>query len=95
MATNELIWRLGLAYATNLVPKSDARATLSAPGSAYTLAFGGGKEFAGGKYAVDLGGEYSFSSGEGQSTDSTTIRNFSGDFEAKAYVLHTSFKYRF
>ena len=97
---NDIFWRLGYAYASPMVSEDYARATFSPPGPEHTLSFGAGKEMAGGKYVVDLAGEYSFASGEGQnSSQNATLGNYGlmtyTTYESTTYALHTSFKYRF
>ena len=97
---NDIFWRLGYAYASPMVSEDYARATFSPPGPEHTLSFGAGKEMAGGKYVVDLAGEYSFASGKGKnSSQNATLGNYGlmtyTTYESTTYVLHTSFKYRF
>ena len=96
MGARDMVWRAGYAYTTNVVPENYARSTFSSPGPGHSFLVGGGKELRGGKYAVDVAAEYSFSSGKGKHDVKDEENSaITGDYEAVAYALHGSFKYRF
>ncbi|MCY4644473.1 MAG: outer membrane protein transport protein [Bacteriovoracales bacterium] len=91
----DLTYRVGYVVTTAVTPEDHARATRTPPGTGHTLTAGVGKELGEGKYAMDLGLEYSMASGDGQTSEMTGIQRAEGKFSANAYALHGSFKYRF
>ena len=94
MGMMDMMWRAGYAYTTSVVPEANARSTFSTPGAGHTFTFGSGKELRNGKYAYDVAAEYTFASGEGKN-DGGEDTAIVGDYDASAYALHASFKYRF
>jgi long-subunit fatty acid transport protein len=76
-------FRAGYAYTSHVTPSGFARPTFAAPGSGHTFTGGLGYRFMEGRLRTDLGGEYSFDSGDG-----TNEFGVPGPFRADAWVIH-------
>ncbi len=90
--------RFGYALTTPVVSEENARATFSSPGNGHTLTGGVGFDIRK-DLILDLGAEYSFASGSGQTSRPTSKSSryspISGEFSSEALGAHSSLRWRF
>ncbi len=92
------ILRFSYVLTTRVTSDQAATPTFSVPGEGHTVTVGLGNKLTKNLY-LDTALEYSFSSGEGNTTDrsaSSTLLTppFRGDYELSGYIIHASLAYR-
>ncbi len=86
--------RAGYVYTSQVTPDDLALGTFASPGAGHLIALGTGTTFMGDALGVDIAGEYSFASGEGQGVNSLGQTIGPGKYKSNAFTGHLTVSYK-